>query len=106
MKCSDATLQQWLKGIEPVRNKIGRIFLFGSRARGDFKPCSDYDLLLVMEQRDRQVIDQCYDAVMDVLLETGRLVSLKIYTGKEFERLNALKTPFMTHVAKEGIEID
>lgn len=42
---------------------------------------------------------------MDVLLNHGRLVSLKIFEQQEFDRLQALQTPFMRRVAREGVPI-
>ena len=86
-----------------MRPRIKRIVLFGSRAKGTERPDSDYDLLLVVTQKDDELVDVLYEAVMDVLLAHGRLVSLKIFQEKEFARLQALQSPFMQHVEREGI---
>jgi len=95
-----------LRGVKSLKNKIKIIYLFGSRARRDERPDSDYDLRLVMTDdfslRDKS---RLYDCVISVLLETGKLVSLKIRKEKEFERLRRLETPFMQNVLKEGIRI-
>ncbi len=99
---SDPTLKRFLASI--TREKIKKIYLFGSRARGTHRPDSDYDLLLVVEEgfsiADRE---QLYDSVMDVLLETGRLISLKIFKESLFKKLTAIPTPFMGHVLNEGV---
>ena len=58
----DSTIQEFLRQIAPVRSELDRLILFGSRARGDSKPSSDYDILVVMPEKDRQVIDALYDA--------------------------------------------
>jgi hypothetical protein len=42
---------------------------------------------------------------MDILLDTGRLISLKIFTTSEFNRLKAIPTPFMSNIIKEGIRL-
>ncbi len=102
---NDAVLTQWNTGIQPWRHQIVRTILFGSRARGDAKPASDYDLLLIVPSHDRTLIDHCYDVVMDILLATGRLVSLKFFTPAEFTRLMNLRTPFMQHIAAEGLDL-
>lgn len=86
---TDVVLADFLDRIEPVRPMIDRLVLFGSRARGDHRPDSDYDLLVVA-RRDPALLDVLYDAVMDVLLTYGRLVSLKVFDPREFERLRAL----------------
>ena len=103
----DYVLTKFLKGLKPFEeDKIKKIYLFGSRARGTERPDSDYDLLLVVRQ-DFSLADKdkLYERVMDTLLETGRLVSLKIFKEKEFKRLCDLETPFTRTVLKEGIEI-
>ena len=105
MGVKDKVLQRWIEALGPKPASIERIVLFGSRARGTARPDSDYDLALVVSQRDRRLVDRCYDAVVDVLLETGRLVSLKIFTSSEFARLSAMKTPFTQRILAEGIEI-
>ena len=42
---------------------------------------------------------------MDVLLTHGRLISLKVVEAREFARLRALGTPFMTRVTAEGLPV-
>lgn len=102
----DLVIRKFIKGIKGVQEKIKAIYLFGSRARGDERPDSDYDLLLVVRENfSLSDKDRFYDSVMDTLLETGRLVSLKIRKEKEFQRLCKLRTPFMQNVLKEGIKI-
>lgn len=100
---TDPILDEFLKRIAPVRSQIERIVLFGSRARGTHRPDSDYDLLLVVSRKDDALLDVLYEAVMDILLGHGRLVSLKVFPEREFSRLQALHTPFMEHVNREGV---
>jgi predicted nucleotidyltransferase len=101
----DEIVAKYLSLIKSIKAKIKAIYLFGSRARGDEKPYSDYDLLFVMKEKDRKVVDSLYDAVMEILLETGKVVSLKIFKEEEFNRLSAIPTPFMSKILKEGIKI-
>ena len=75
------------------------------RCRDDWRPDSDYDILLVLDRRDRPVVDGLYEAVLDVLLDEGRLLSLKIFSESEFSSLKAMKTPFVQNVLREGIKI-
>lgn len=101
----DSVLEDFLRRITPWRSRIARIVLFGSRARGDFNPDSDYDLLLVVDRRDAALTEGLYDAVMDTLCEHGRLVSLKIFPQAEFERLAGIPSPFMRRVLTEGLPV-
>ncbi len=102
---SDTVVSTFLRRTRALRPLLTRLFLFGSRARGDWRPDSDYDLLVVMPEKDRELIDRLYSAVQDILLETGSLISLKIYSRAQFERLAAMRTPFMTSVLTEGMEL-
>lgn len=101
----DNTLKYFLNEIKLLRDDITSIYLFGSRARGDFRPDSDYDLLIVVKQKERGFIDGLYEAVMNTLLREGRLMSLKIFEEKQFEYLTSIPTPFMERVIKGGIKI-
>lgn len=103
--CSDTIVERFLSMISPLGRNIKEIYLFGSRCRDDWRPDSDYDILVVMDRKDREVISKLYDVVMDILLETGKLISLKIFTTSEFNRLKSIPTPFMHIVTKEGIRL-
>ena|SRR5881409_2879577 len=102
---SDETLRLFLNRIAGVRGEIRHLILFGSRARGDARSDSDYDLLVVVAKRTNALLDALYDAVMETLLVSGRLVSLKIFVGSEYERLNKLSTPFMRRVREQGVPL-
>ena len=103
---NDPIVQRFLDRCAILGDKITAIYLFGSRATGTARPDSDYDLLLVVSDAfalsDK---DTLYDQVIDILLESGRLVSLKIFRQQAFHHLCELRTPFMSHVTKEGIKI-
>lgn len=103
--CGDPVVERFLSSVSPLMEEIEEIYLFGSRCREDWRPDSDYDLLIVVRKKDREMIDKLYDAVMDVLLESGRLISLKIFTRSEFHRLRSIPTPFMQNVMREGIKL-
>lgn len=105
VRTPDAVLEDFLKRIAPVRTKIQRLLLFGSRARGTHQFDSDYDILLVVLKKDDALLDALYEAVMDILLTYGRLVSLKVFEEQEFARLEGLQTPFMQHIAREGVQL-
>src|SRR5258708_9641736 len=90
----DPVLNAFLTHLGQARSRIQKIILFGSRARGEEKPYSDYDILLVVQERERDLMDAIHDAVMDVLLATGRLVSPKVFRRRDFDRLSAIPTPF------------
>jgi predicted nucleotidyltransferase len=102
---SDPIIERFLSLVLPFGVNIKEVYLFGSRCRGDWRPDSDYDILIVVDRKDRDLISKLYDAVMDILLDTGRLISLKIFIVSEFNRLKSIPTPFMNNVIKEGIKL-
>lgn len=102
---NDKIVTQFLELIHPLMEHIEEIYLFGSRCRDDWRPDSDYDILIVLDKKDRVIIDKLYDAVMDILLSTAKLVSLKIFTSSEFNRLKSIPTPFISNVMSKGIKI-
>lgn len=61
------------------------VVLYGSRARGDHRPDSDYDLLVVLSKKDVETIDHLYRAVQEVELETIRTISLLIRTREQYD---------------------
>jgi hypothetical protein len=61
----DPVIRLFLERIGGLRERIAKIVLFGSRARGDNKPWSDYDVLLLVDKRDQLLVDQLYDSVVE-----------------------------------------
>ncbi len=102
-KVSDRVLKRFFSLIAPVSEWIDLIVLFGSRARGDARHSSDYDLLVIVPQNDERLMASLYEAVVDVNIETGKLVSLQVFTRAEYERLKAMPTTFIQVVHEEGI---
>lgn len=98
-------VKAFVQRIRPLREQISALYLFGSRARGDARPDSDFDVLVVVPQWSKTLKDQLYDAVVEVCIETEMLVSLKIYTAEQYEALSAIPTPFMANVKAEGVKI-
>lgn len=81
------------------------IILFGSWAKGTQSPESDVDLLIVMADRDPEVMEQIYEEVLDILLNHQVDISLKIYSKGQFQHWMNLGTPFMAEVSKTGVKL-
>lgn len=82
------------------------IILYGSRARGDNRRDSDWDLLVLIDapdisfNREREIIDDFYELEMDV----GEVFSPLIYRKSDWER-KYMHTPLFENVTREGIKI-
>lgn len=98
-------VSKFLSRIKNLRPRIGSIYLFGSHARGTARPDSDYDLLLVVPKKDKNLKDKLYDAAVDIFMDTGADISLKIVKKDDFDRLSSLSAPFVENVLKEGVKL-
>ncbi len=101
----DSVVERFLAALPPGK-WIKEVYLFGSRCRADWRPDSDYEIMIVVDRKEREAISRLYDSVMDILLDTGRLISLKIFTVSEFNRLKAIPTPFMENVITKGKRLE
>ena len=79
--------------------------LFGSKARGDFHKHSDIDILLVLKKVSDSLEKKVYSLVNDIFLKTGVDLSVKIFSEKEYKKLNAIPTAFMQLVQQDGISL-
>jgi len=79
------------------------IYLYGSRARGNFKPHSDWDLLILLNQQNISFSfeTKVMDAFYDLELETGEVISPLIYTKQDWIENHSF-TPLFENVQKEG----
>lgn len=83
--------------------RLERLILFGSRARGDARPDSDWDVAVVLRGYDgnRAETFRLIDLAYDILLDTDQALSLKPFAPEELER----RTAFMHNLRQEGIPI-
>jgi uncharacterized protein (UPF0332 family)/predicted nucleotidyltransferase len=100
-----------LRAVEEFRRRIlaelpGQvkdIILFGSKARGDARPGSDIDLLVIVDRRTPEADDVISDITVDTLLEKRIDISALDFTSDEIAEWSAIGTPLMRNVADEGI---
>lgn len=79
------------------------LWLYGSRARGDFRPDSDWDLLVLVDKEKQQLQD--FDTYAYPFIEmgwqTGVEINPMLYTRKEWEKRHF--TPFYHNVEDDKI---
>ena len=81
------------------------IFLFGSRARGDFNENSDWDILILTNYPVSLKDEQRFRHHLVFLeLETGEVFSTFVYEKKDWETRHKI-TPFYQNVIKESYQI-
>lgn len=92
--------------VQVAREKVpqgGRVMLYGSRARGDANPGSDWDLLILLDKG--QIEQSDYDEVVFPFTylgwDIGENIIPVVYTREEWERSSFL--PFFKNVEKDKI---
>jgi predicted nucleotidyltransferase len=88
-----------IKRIDPK----AKVVLFGSRARGDAKKDSDWDLLILIDSINiRELEDLFRDKIYDLELETGEIISMFVYNNKDWTSRHKI-TPLYKSIKKEGV---
>jgi uncharacterized protein len=85
------------------RDRIERVVLFGSRARGDAHPESDYDVAVFlhdMEDRGTEM-DRLADLSTSLIDETGEFVHAMPYRAGAYNE----RTPLMLGIRRDGIDL-
>ena len=104
MTAVDPILQQFRAALtELYGDRIERVVLYGSRARGDAKPDSDYDVALFLkgptdtwEERDR--IFELEESIRDATGADIRTIPLAAESWTK-------RTPLMHEIRKDGLDL-
>ena len=78
-----------------------QIYLFGSVARGDAGPDSDYDLMIIVPDDAPPELKDC-DLAYRVLRGLGIAKNLLVWTHSEFEKRLHLKASLPSTIVREG----
>jgi len=102
--------RQIFKEIGDLKQKLipnGTVILFGSQARGDAREDSDWDLLVVLDQKGKHNwadFDNYAYPFEEIGWNYGILINTLIYTKEEWDQGKIF--PFYKNVMNEGIVID
>ena len=84
-------------------DKIKLMMLFGSVARGDYRPDSDIDILVVSNYR-KEIWPQISIIIADTIMQEGELLSVHVMSENNFNETKDYS--FLTNVLKEGIILE
>jgi uncharacterized protein len=90
-----------VKSLDPT----AKVVLFGSRARGDAKHESDWDILILINDTVTTEIESAFRyKLFDLELETGEVFSTFVYNTDIWNRKHKV-TPFYKSIKKEGVAL-
>jgi predicted nucleotidyltransferase len=84
-------------------DRIDRVMLFGSRARGDARPDSDHDVAVFLHDMDDRFfeMDRLADLGTDLIVETSEFVHAMPYRAVAYNE----RTPLMLGIRTDGIDL-
>jgi predicted nucleotidyltransferase len=84
-------------------SRLERVVLFGSRARGDVQPDSDYDVAVFLrDMPDRMAeLNRLADVATDILYSDGGFVHAMPYPAGSYKE----RTPLMHEIRAEGVDL-
>jgi len=84
-------------------DRIKRVVLYGSRARGDHKRDSDYDVAVFLRRYDGSwdEVRRLADLGYELMMEKKKDVSVKPFCLVDWR----IDTLFMRHLRRDGIEL-
>ena len=104
MTNSDPILSQFRSALDQLYGaRIERVVLYGSRARGDAQPDSDYDVAVFLTDiGDRwQEIDRLVEAQTTLLFATGAVINALPFRAGSYQD----RTPLMHEIRREGRDL-
>ena len=100
----DPILKRFRAALDQIYgDRIERVVLFGSRARGDANDDSDYDIAVFLKDlTDRwREIDRIIPVVTDIVYDAEAFVHAMPHRAGSYEE----RTPLMREIRREGIDL-
>ena len=84
-------------------NRLERAVLFGSRARGDARADSDYDVAVFLRDMDDRWVElnRLADLSTDICYETGEFVHAMAHRAGSYVD----RTPLMHEIRQDGLDL-
>jgi len=105
MKKNKSQIRRYIREYVNSVDSTAEVILYGSRARGDERADSDWDILILTDYPvDLATEEKFRDKLYDLELEIDEPLSVFIYSKNEWKRRQRI-TPFYKNVNKEGIAL-
>jgi len=90
---------------ERLDGRIMSVTLFGSKARGEAKPDSDIDVLVVLDNEDPQVRKEIRYLATEVWLDQGIYLSTRVWSLGHWRELQRMQTLLYRNICRDGIDL-
>lgn len=83
--------------------RLERVVLFGSRARGDAQPDSDYDVAVFLEEPESlwQESGRLATIETEILYDTGTVINALPFSARAY----GARTPLMHELRRDGLDL-
>jgi predicted nucleotidyltransferase len=99
-----SVLRQFKDSVEHSLGKqLIELKLFGSKARGEDRPDSDIDVLVIVTDDDWHICDVVYGIATDIFLQTDIFISPKVISKNQLELLQKEDTFFLRNISRDAI---
>lgn len=88
-----------------VGDRMGAVVLYGSTARGDARPDSDVDLLVIWNGGILEALDLLVPITSRILLESGVDISVHPRSASDMEHLRSIGSAFAQNLDREGVVV-
>jgi predicted nucleotidyltransferase len=111
MKVADADTESAVRKFMsriPADLPVERVLLYGSRARGDFRPDSDADVAVILRNGadDWKLLWALTGIAYDVFVDTGIMIQPVPVSLRDWADPDSFPRPsFLRNVAREGIQL-
>lgn len=99
-------LNDFLKEVQIILgNRLKKIMLYGSYARGDYNKSSDIDIMILTDLTNEEIIkysNQIWEMCADIEIDSGIVISPLIRNIENFESWLDVK-PFYMNIVNEGV---
>jgi len=103
-KIENPILRRFRAALDKVYgDKIERVVLFGSRARGDARSDSDYDIAVFLKELtifDKEA-EQIARIEIDILNDSGAVINAMPFSAGAYDR----RTGLMRELRREGLDL-
>lgn len=86
-------------------NSLEGLYLYGSKARGDFDEQSDLDVIIIVQGLTKELKDKILTKIADLEFEYLSPLSVMVISKEDFDNLKKRERRLALDIEKEGISI-